>query len=136
MRIAARTWRSLRRTALAAGVLAVAAGLALAASAATGFTFAGVADWDRDGHQDIVAVDSAGALWLYPGQSKRTMSTVDRAQIGRGWTGFTFAGVADWDRDRHQDIVAKDSAGVLWLYTGESKRTMSTADRVQIGHGW
>jgi hypothetical protein len=44
--------------------------------------------------------------------------------------------VADWDRDRHQDIVAKDSAGVLWLYPGESKRTMSTADRVQIGHGW
>jgi uncharacterized protein YktB (UPF0637 family) len=101
-----------------------------------GFTFAGIADWDGDGHQDIVAKDPTGVLWLYPGESKRGYSQQSRVQIGHGWNGFTFAGIADWDGDGHQDIVAKDPTGVLWLYAGESKRDYSQQSRVQIGHGW
>ncbi|GAA3452795.1 hypothetical protein GCM10018962_46280 [Dactylosporangium matsuzakiense] len=103
-----------------------------------GFRIVGLADWDRDGHQDIVVRnESTGDLWLYPGQSKRGYSTVPRAQIGNGWTGFTVAGVTDWDRDGHQDIVTRDdSTGNLWLYPGQSKRGYSTVPRVQIGNGW
>ena len=101
-----------------------------------GYTFAGLADWDRDGHQDIVARDTAGVLWLYPGMSTRGYSTAERVQIGNGWDGYTFAGLADWDRDGHADIVARDAAGLLWLYPGMSTRGYSRADRVQIGNGW
>jgi hypothetical protein len=45
-----------------------------------------VADWDRDGHQDIIVrEDNTGLLWLYPGQSQRGYSTAARVQIGNGW---------------------------------------------------
>ena len=50
---------------------------------------------------------------------------------------YTFFGLADWDRDGHQDIVARENAtGHLWLYPSESKRRYSSAQRVQIGNGW
>ena len=57
-------------------------------------------------------------------------------QIGNGWKGYTFAGLADWDSDGHQDIVAKDASGLLWLYPGDSSRGYSQEQRIQIGNGW
>ncbi|WP_232794268.1 FG-GAP repeat domain-containing protein [Pseudofrankia saprophytica] len=101
-----------------------------------GYTFAGVADWDRDGNQDIVAKDYWGYLWLYPGDSVRGYSSQRRMQIGNGWNGYTFAGVADWDSDGNQDIVARDRNGYLWLYPGEGVRGYSSQQRVLIGNGW
>jgi hypothetical protein len=64
------------------------------------------------------------------------MSAVQRTKIGNGWNGYTFAGLADWDRDGHRDIVTKDQAGDLWLYPGQSVRYMSTTPRAKIGNGW
>ncbi|WP_433617380.1 FG-GAP repeat domain-containing protein [Dactylosporangium sp. CA-139114] len=103
-----------------------------------GFTFAGITDWDHDGHQDIVATQNAtGDLWLYPGQSRRGYSAAPRVQIGNGWQGLRIAGLADWDHDGSQDIVARDeAAGDLWLYPGQSRRGYSGIPRVQIGNGW
>lgn len=101
-----------------------------------GFTVAGMADWDHDGKRDIIARENAnGNLWIYPGQGARTGPGV-RSQIGSGWNEYVFAGLADWDRDGHQDIIAQDLAGDMWLYPGESKRTFSTQARVLIGSGW
>jgi hypothetical protein len=131
----------LRKAVAGLAGLVVATGCAMvtmspAAAASNGYTFADTADWDRDGHQDIVARDTAGDLWLYPGQSLRYMSPVQRTKIGNGWNGYTFAGIADWDRDGHQDIVTHDSVGDLFLYPGQSVRHMSTAWRAKIGNGW
>jgi hypothetical protein len=136
MRITTSKFHRVAITAVALGV-----GLALTAvspaSAAGTYTFAGLRDWDRDGHQDVIAEDSGGILWLYPGESKRGYSQTPRVQIGNGWGPFTYAGIADWDRDGHQDIIARDNGtGLLWLYLGESKRGYSQAGRVQIGNGW
>ena len=100
------------------------------------YTFAGLADWDSDGHQDLIARDSAGLLWLYPGDSSRGYSQYQRVQIGNGWQSYTFAGLADWDSDGHQDLVARDANGLLWLYPGDSSRGYSQFQRVQIGNGW
>ena len=104
----------------------------------SGYTAFGLADWDRDGHQDIVArEDATGVLWLYPGQSVRGYSSAPRVQIGHGWFGYTAFGLADWDRDGHQDIVAQENAtGLLWLYPGQSVLGYSTVPRVRIGNGW
>jgi hypothetical protein len=74
-------------------------------------TFAGVADWDQDGYQDIVASDATDLLWLYPGSGDYD----ERVQLGHGWGGFTFAGVVDRDRDGFADIVTRDGEGALWL---------------------
>ena len=102
-----------------------------------GYTFAGVADWDRDGHKDIIVRENAsGLLWLYPGQSTRGYSSTPRVQIGNGWNSFTFAGIADWDHDGHQDIIGRDATNRLWLYPGQSTRGYSNQGRSQIGNGW
>ncbi|MBA2890178.1 FG-GAP repeat domain-containing protein [Nonomuraea soli] len=133
---------SVRRAAAAATVIVTAAAAIVtstsAARAATpsGYDFAGITDWDGDGHQDIVARDAHGRLWLYPGESTRTYSTQGRYQIGNGWNGYAFAGLGDWDADGHQDIVARDAHGRLWLYPGESTRAYSTQGRYQIGADW
>jgi len=57
--------------------------------------------------------------------------------IGHGWNPFTPFGVADWDRDGHRDIIARDDATTkLWLYPGQSVRGYSGAPRAQIGNGF
>ena len=102
-----------------------------------GFTIAGVADWDGDGKQDIVArQDDTGDLYVYPGEAKRGHSSQPRAKIGAGWGGYTFAGVADYDRDGKQDVIARDPGGVLWLHPGENKRAPSTQVGASLGSGW
>ncbi|WP_170176464.1 LamG-like jellyroll fold domain-containing protein [Lentzea flaviverrucosa] len=103
----------------------------------SGYTIAGLADWDKDGKTDIVArEDATGRLLLYPGEGKRGPSAIPPVPIGGGWGGFTFAGVADYDRDSKQDVITRDSANVLWLYPGDGNRAQPTADRVSLGAGW
>ena len=51
-----------------------------------GWTGFGLADWDRDGNQDIIVRNNAnGALWLCPGQSMRGYSQIPPVQIGSGY---------------------------------------------------
>jgi hypothetical protein len=100
----------------------------------TPYTPFGTADWDRDGNSDIVARDGNGTLWLYPGRSVRGVSGVPRVQIGSGFTPYTPFGLADWDRDGNQDVIARDANGLLWLYPGRGVHGL--AARVQIGSGF
>ncbi|MFI6483645.1 FG-GAP repeat domain-containing protein [Nonomuraea sp. NPDC050663] len=129
---------SVRRAAAAVAVIAaaiVASPSAANAATPTGYEFAGVTDWDGDGHQDIVARDAGGLLWLYPGESTRAYSTQGRYQIGNGWSLYNFTGLADWDLDGHQDIVTlMHYFSPLWLFPGESSRAYSGQPRTQIGH--
>jgi hypothetical protein len=103
------------------------------------YTPFGVADWDRDGHQDIVARENDGDtnLFLYAGNSRRTLLSTPRIQIGNGWAGYSPFGITDWDRDGHQDIVTRhDASQDLWLYAGESRRGYTSSGRFLIGNGW
>ena len=102
-----------------------------------GFTIAGVADWDNDGKKDIVArEDSTGLLWLYPGEGKRAPSSQARVQLGPNWNGYTFAGLADYDRDGKMDLITRDVENVLYLYPGEGARAPFSQQRVSLGGGW
>ena len=96
-----------------------------------------MADWDRDGHQDIVARNERRRRPLaVPGPEQRGTHQPP-VQIGNGWAGYTPFGITDWDRDGHQDIVARhDSSGDLWLYPGESRRGYTSRAPVRIGNGW
>jgi hypothetical protein len=74
-----------------AGLLtAVPASLVLTAAPSVGqqlhsFTFYGMADWDGDGHTDIVGRNTAGDLMLYPGEGRRGYSSTQPIKIGNGW---------------------------------------------------
>jgi hypothetical protein len=103
-----------------------------------GWSAIGVADWDGDGHQDIVTREKAtGDLYLYPGESVRGYSQAQPVKIGNGWNPWTALGIADWDGDGNQDIIVRqDATGDLFLYPGESVRGYSQAQPVKIGNGW
>lgn len=100
------------------------------------YTSFGAGDWDRDGSADIIGRDTAGDLWLYPGESKRGYSATDRVRIGNGWGGYTPFGIADWDADRSADIVARNTSRDLMLFPGQSTRGYSAVQPVKIGNGW
>src|SRR4051812_34204882 len=124
------------------GLTAVVLGLAMAmatggpASASGAYSFAGTTDWDNDGNQDIVARDPNGDLWLFPGESSRAVPSAVPVQIGSGWNGYSFTGLADWDNDGNQDLIARNLGGDLLLFPGTATRGVSTAAPVQIGLGW
>ncbi|WP_426504068.1 hypothetical protein ACPPVO_41535 [Dactylosporangium sp. McL0621] len=73
------------------GLTAVALGLAVAmstggpASASGTYSFAGAADWDNDGHTDLIARKTNNDLWVFPGESSRGVSGQEPVQIGTGW---------------------------------------------------
>jgi hypothetical protein len=102
------------------------------------YTVAGVADWDKDGKADVIArYDPTGELFVYPGENKRAPSSQPRSLIGAGFGSYTFAGVADWDKDGKTDLIARDdTSGTLYLYPGENKRTASSQARASLGTGW
>ncbi len=102
------------------------------------YTIAGVADWDKDGKADVIARhDPTGQLYVYPGENKRGPSSQTRGLIGTGFGAYTFAGVADWDKDGKTDLIARDdNNGTLYLFPGENKRTASSQAKVSLGTGW
>ncbi|MFI5910440.1 FG-GAP repeat domain-containing protein [Dactylosporangium sp. NPDC051541] len=128
----------IRRLGLAAVALGLAAAMATGgpASASGAYSFAGVTDWDKDGNQDIIARDPGGDLWLFPGEGTRAVAGTQPVQIGLGWNGYTFTGLADWDNDGNQDIIARNVAGDLLMFPGDSARATPSAAPVQIGLGW
>ncbi|MGA5067103.1 FG-GAP repeat domain-containing protein [Streptomyces exfoliatus] len=92
-------------------------------------------DLDGDARPDLVATDTAGDLWLYKGTGSATAPFAPRVKIGYGWgiynkivaTGNIGGGTAG-------DLVARDTAGDLWLYLGNGDGTF--AARTRIGGGW
>ncbi|MEV6303172.1 VCBS repeat-containing protein [Actinoplanes sp. NPDC051861] len=97
-----------------------------------------LSDINGDGHTDVVARFSDGALWVYPGTGNTGMSTFgDRYQVGTGWNDATSIIAADINGDDHVDVLARFADGTLWVYPGTGKTGMSTfGDRYQVGTGW
>ncbi|MDR0416460.1 MAG: VCBS repeat-containing protein, partial [Propionibacteriaceae bacterium] len=94
------------------------------------FTLA--ADMTGDGRGEILAVDAAGALWLYPGRANGGVSAPIR--IGWGWQGIRVYGPGDLDSDGKADLLAIRSNGTLWLYPGLGGGKVGQA--VKVGQGW
>ncbi|WP_406134346.1 FG-GAP repeat domain-containing protein [Streptomyces zaomyceticus] len=96
----------------------------------------GGSDLTGDGRPDLVATDRSGRLWLYRSTGSASAPFAARRLIGSGgWqtydritaTGNLAGGAAG-------DLVARDRAGVLWLYLGKGDGTFAT--RTRIGAGW
>ncbi|MFJ9431886.1 S8 family serine peptidase [Streptomyces sp. NPDC101490] len=85
-------------------------------------------DMTGDGKPDLVAIDDAGMLWLYPGTGTGGLGT--RIQIGTGgWGGASVAHRGDWTGDQKEDIVAV-VAGELWVYPNRGGGTLGA--RIKI----
>lgn len=70
---------------------------------------------------DLVSVDSAGVLWIYPGKGNGTFSSPSR--VGGGWSQYNvLVGHGDFNGDGKADLLARNkSTGVLYLYKGAGK---------------
>ncbi|MEW2555533.1 FG-GAP-like repeat-containing protein [Streptomyces zhihengii] len=97
---------------------------------------AGGSDLTGDGRPDLVATDTAGALWLYRATGTAGAPFAARKKIGlSGWQQFnSIEATGDIAGTAAGDLVARDTAGVLWLYQGRGDGTFAT--RVRIGSGW
>ncbi|MFE0649268.1 FG-GAP repeat domain-containing protein [Streptomyces sp. NPDC059534] len=96
---------------------------------------AGGSDVTGDGRADVLATDTAGVMWLYKGTGKATAPLANRVRIGGGWNIYNqITAVGDIAGAPAGDFVARDKAGVLWLYLGKGNGTFATRSR--IGAGW
>ncbi|MFF3602846.1 FG-GAP repeat domain-containing protein [Streptomyces sp. NPDC002463] len=95
----------------------------------------GGSDLTSDGRPDLVATDKAGDLWLYKGTGNTSAPFAPRVRIGHGWGVYNkITATGDIAGGRAGDLVARDTAGVLWLYLGKGDGTF--AARTRIGGGW
>jgi hypothetical protein len=89
-------------------------------------------DFNGDGNADVLARDSFGTLWLYPGNGYGGF--LARKRISGGWSHMTAIITGYFTRSGHNDIVARGYDGNLWLYAGNGNGTFKP--RVKIGSGW
>ncbi|MFI2733471.1 FG-GAP repeat domain-containing protein [Streptomyces sp. NPDC018711] len=95
----------------------------------------GGSDLTGDGRADLLATDNTGALWLYKGTGNTNAPYEARKKVGTGWGIYNrITGTGNIAGGPAGDLVARDSAGVLWLYLGKGDGTF--APRVKIGSGW
>ncbi|MFF1507885.1 FG-GAP repeat domain-containing protein [Streptomyces sp. NPDC058326] len=92
-------------------------------------------DLTGDGRADLVATDASGVLWLYKGTGSATTPYATRTRVGSGWGVHNqLTAVGNLAGGPAGDLVARDTAGVLWLYLGKGDGTF--AARTKIGTGW
>ncbi|MFJ6408592.1 FG-GAP repeat domain-containing protein [Streptomyces hydrogenans] len=96
----------------------------------------GGSDLDGDGRSDLVAVDKAGALWLYRNTGNVSAPFAARKKIGTGGWGVynQITATGNIGGAAAGDLIARDKDGVLWLYLGKGDGTFTA--RRQIGGGW
>ncbi|MEU3605220.1 hypothetical protein AB0E83_07140 [Streptomyces sp. NPDC035033] len=95
-------------------------------------------DFTDNGSTDVLARDAAGVLWrddLYDWPVNGQAQSARRTRIGSGWNTYKHIEAAGQiGGDKNGDLVALDTAGVLWTYPGKGDGTFGT--RVRVGGGW
>ncbi|MFE1881175.1 trypsin-like serine protease [Streptomyces diastatochromogenes] len=86
---------------------------------------------------DVLSVDSAGTLWLYPGKGDGTFGA--RVQVGTGWGQYNLVlGHGDFTGDGKADLLARQSStGDLYLYKGTGKSGSGAfSARTKVRSAW
>ncbi|SER30630.1 Secreted trypsin-like serine protease [Streptomyces sp. yr375] len=81
---------------------------------------------------DLIAVDSAGALWVYPGKGNGSFAAP--VKNGTGWNQYNVVrGHGDFSFDGKTDLLARNkTTGELFLYKGNGTPTASFAARIKV----
>lgn len=90
---------------------------------------------------DLVARDKDGVLWYYQHSGKLAQPWKPRVKVGAGWNIYdkiVGAGgtLADLANGKPGDLVARDSAGILWRYAATGNPARPFYVRTKIGAGW
>jgi hypothetical protein len=94
-------------------------------------------DVTGDYKPDLLSVDSAGVLWIYPGRGDGSFAT--RVRVGGGWSQYNLLlGHGDFTGDGKVDVLARNkSTGDLYLYKGTGKSgTGVFAARAKVRTNW
>src|SRR6185312_6194956 len=112
----------------------------------TGWRLAGVGDFNRDGHPDLVAREGTGgvtAIWYMNGTSRTGVEALDPALNLTDDTGWSLAGVCDFNQDGWPDLLwhhAEYGATQLWYMHGAVRGAYANLDGVSTSvteaSGW
>ncbi|WP_338896055.1 trypsin-like serine protease [Streptomyces sp. TG1A-60] len=94
-------------------------------------------DVTGDALPDLMSVDSAGALWIYPGKGNGTFAS--RVKVGTGWNTYNAVlGHGDFTGDGKTDLIARTKTGSnVYLYKGTGKSgTGAFASRIKVRSNW
>lgn len=94
----------------------------------------GVGDLDGNGYRDIIARDSAGVGWFYPGDG--TLDYLVRRPLSVDWTtavSVLYGGNLNGDVD--PDMLTIDAAGDLWLWPGDGTGNFRSPVKTGSGFG-
>jgi secreted trypsin-like serine protease len=82
---------------------------------------------------DLLSVDSAGVLWIYPGKGNGSFAT--RVKVGSGWNQYnSVRGHGDFTGDGRTDLIARSKTGShVYLYKGTGKAgTGAFSSRIKV----
>ncbi|MEJ8645816.1 VCBS repeat-containing protein [Streptomyces sp. MS1.HAVA.3] len=97
----------------------------------------GPGDLTGDGKGDLLSRDSAGVLWLHPGDGALYTKLGTRIKVGTGWNAYNaLVGAGDYSGDGRPDLLARDTSGRLFLYKGTGTSTAPFAAPEQVATGW
>ncbi|MGW3914373.1 trypsin-like serine protease [Streptomyces sp. NPDC005070] len=94
-------------------------------------------DITGDGLPDMLSVDSAGAMWEYPGKGNGTFSA--RIQVRTGWNQYnSIRAHGDFTGDGKPDLLARLSGSSdLYLYKGTGKTGSGAfSSRIKVRSAW
>ncbi|WP_377269215.1 FG-GAP-like repeat-containing protein [Peterkaempfera sp. SMS 1(5)a] len=89
-------------------------------------------DLTGDKKADLLIVDSAGTVWVYPGKGNGTFSA--RIQVGSGLQSYAqVVGHGDFTGDGKVDLMARTTAGGLYLWPGTGTGKFGARKTVATG---
>ncbi|GHE31662.1 trypsin-like serine protease [Streptomyces capitiformicae] len=92
-------------------------------------------DMTGDARPDLLALDSSGSVYLYPGKGNGQFNSKIKVVSG-AWKGAKLLGRGDLSGDGKPDLLVRFSDATLYLYKGTGKASSPWSPRIKARTGW